>query len=174
MHPPPYQPKQPSQQPHQPQPQQPPPPTPYAQQPPQRGYAPQPHPQHDPQQAYPPAWLDLHVAGSRWTSALNGPRATVNGERIPVDFGANRVPIAPGNVQVDCYLNWIFEQGRASIRFQCRPGDVVPVYYAPTFIAFAKSRIAHVPQERPGLVWFVLLMALLLPLTAFNLWNLFR
>ncbi|MDF9716080.1 hypothetical protein INN71_03015 [Nocardioides sp. ChNu-153] len=140
MHPPPYQPP-PPRPPHQP---------PYGQQP----YGQQP--------AYPPAWLDLHVKGNALTSALNGPRALVNGVPARVSYGGNRLPIPPGPVQVECYLHWIFQQGRATVQFHARPGDVVPVFYAPPYVAFVGGRIGHVPQQRPGLWAFLLLMVVVL------------
>lgn len=164
MHPPPYQP---------PTPQQPPPygqqpyPQPHPQQPyPQQPYG-QPQPYHQAPQHQ--AWLRLHVAGNAFTSAMNGPKAMVNGMPVPVSFGDNHVPIPAGPVQVDCYLHWIFKQGKASIRFHARPGDVVPVFYAPTYFAWSRSRIAHTPQKRPGLVWFVLLMVIAALAVAWNI-----
>lgn len=165
MHPPPYQP---------PPPQQPPP---YGQQPPpypQQPYPQQPYGQHAYHQApQHQAWLRLHVAGSRFTSTINGPKALVNGVPVPVSFGETVLPIPAGPVQVDCYLHWIFKQGKASIRFHARPGDVVPVFYAPPYLAWTRSRIAHTPQKRPGLVWFLLFMALIGVLAAWNVSRLF-
>jgi len=179
VHPPPYQPPTP-QQPlpygQQPAPQQPYPQQPYGQQPaPQQPYPQQPYGQHAYHQApQHQAWLRLHVAGSRFTSAMNGPRALVNGVPVPVSFGETVLPIPAGPVQVDCYLHWIFKQGTASIRFHARPGDVVPVFYAPTFFVWSRSRIAHTPQKRPGLAWFVALMVFLVLVMSWNIATILR
>lgn len=125
-----------------------PPPGPPPQQP---GPAPQP-----PQQAM--GWIRLTLQGSALTSSLITPSVSINGYRVPAQYGENVIPVYAGPNRVDVSCQWLKEYGQASLQADVPAGGQVVAYYAAPMHQFARGAIGPVKQKRPGMAFFWVLL----------------
>lgn len=98
----------------------------------------------------PPGTIDLTLQGSMLTSNAITPNVRINGYPVPAQYGVNRIPMPPGRARVDISCQWLLEYGRASLEFDVRPGEAVPVYYMAPMHQFSDGSIGHEPQKRKG------------------------
>lgn len=115
----------------------------------------------EPQPAQPPlGWLRLTLQGSAMTSSLITPAVSVNGYRVPAQYGDNVIPVHPGPNRVDVSCQWLFRFGEATLQTEVPPGGQVPVFYAAPLHQLSRGAIGFERQPRPGKLGFALLMAL--------------
>lgn len=98
----------------------------------------------------PPAFVDLTVQGSVFSSSIIPPTITINGWRVQPAYGRRVLPVAPGYVRVDAEAQWWRTYGQATLTFTAAPGQAVPVFYAAPMTVFTGGSIGHVPQRRRG------------------------
>ncbi len=108
----------------------------------------------------PPAYIDLTVQGSGFTSSFIAPDVSINGYPIPAAYGRRMLAVPPGPVRVDVAARWTRTYGRASTVFVAAPGQTVPLFYASPHHVFADGAIGHVPQKRPGLGVAIVVLSL--------------
>ncbi|RLV55787.1 hypothetical protein D9V41_10045 [Aeromicrobium phragmitis] len=130
-------------------------------------------PAEHPSSVPPPGTIDLTLQGSMMTSNALTPNVLINGYPVRAQYGFNRIPMPPGPARVDVSCQWILEYGRASLEFEVRPGEAVPVFYMAPMHQFSAGSIGHEPQKRKGVtativavVGFVILVALMVALLA--------
>lgn len=97
-----------------------------------------------------PGMIDLTLQGSAFTSNAITPQVLVNGYRVPAHYGFNRIPMSPGRARVDVSCQWLLKYGKASLEFDVRSGEAVPVFYAAPFHQLSDGSIGHAPQQRRG------------------------
>lgn len=118
----------------------------------------------------PPAFVDLTVQGSPFSSSIIPPTITINGWRVQPAYGRRVLPVAPGHVRVDAEAQWWRTYGEATLTFTAAPGQTVPVFYAAPMTVFTGGSLGHVPQRRRGALgaWLTLagLVAVLVALAA--------
>ncbi|WGX94288.1 hypothetical protein [Nocardioides sp. L-11A] len=109
----------------------------------------------------PPGHLRVHVQGNRMLTMIT-PSVQVNGYPVAVRFGPNVIPMPPGVHTVSAHAQWMWRYGQASQRVQLAPGQTVDVYYAAPVLTFMSGAMGLTKQRAPGLLAFVLLLAVLL------------
>ncbi|MFD1860703.1 hypothetical protein EHW97_11205 [Aeromicrobium camelliae] len=121
----------------------------------------------------PPGTIDLTLQGSMLTSNAITPNVRINGYPVRAQYGLNRIPMPPGRARVDISCQWLLEYGRASLEFDVRPGEAVPVFYMAPMHQFSDGSIGHEPQKRKGVaatvvvgLGFVVVVALMVVLLA--------
>jgi hypothetical protein len=87
------------------------------------------------------------------------PRARINGHVIPLAWGRNEIPAPAGVHQVQIFVPWLWDQGKAEITVDNSYGPAPVIHYAMPFTAFHKGAIGHQPMKNPGLLAFVLMFA---------------
>ncbi len=101
-----------------------------------------------------------------FTFGLFKPIATLNGHRVPLNWGQNVLPVPPGIHDVRVHIPYLWDMGRAQIAVDTRDGVPAQVFYAPPWVVFVRGAIGRQPVKSPGLG---LLLALALGITAFVL-----
>jgi hypothetical protein len=114
----------------------------------------------------PPAFVDLTVQGSSFSSSLIPPTITINGWRVQPGYGRRVLPVAPGPVRVDGEAQWWRTHGQATLTFTAAPGQTVPVFYAAPMNVFTGGSLGHVPQRRRGALATWLMLAGMLAVIA--------
>ncbi|MEV3962939.1 hypothetical protein AB0M34_18880 [Nocardia sp. NPDC050193] len=134
---------------------------PYAQptgQPPaQFGPGGQPGPYGQPPQAAPNdppgITVDCSYTPMAFLLAITKPKITVNGQRVPnTRWGANHIPVGPGQYHVRVATPWLFDMGPADVAVPVQPGQAVRYYYRTPALIFLNGAIGPVPQKTPGIV----------------------
>lgn len=108
-----------------------------------------------------PAFLDLTVQGSRWTSNLVPPVVRINGHPLVPAYGTRRIPVPPGPVHIEAHAQWLRRYGQADLTLTLAPDEVVPVFYAPPWHQFTRGSLGHSRQRRRGLVVSIGLVVLI-------------
>lgn len=131
----------------------------YAQQ-----YSNAPHPQPQPQPGVPAGagFIQFTTQGSFMTSSFVPPTLRINGYQVTVpNFGTTTIPLPPGPTIIEAHMTWIWgAYGRAGLQCQVQPGQTVPVYYAPPLTGWSPGAIGVEPQQRQGLVAYLLLLGI--------------
>lgn len=125
--------------------------------------------QASPGQAEPPGLIvDAGYSPFAFLLAITKPKIVVNGQRVPVTrWGANHVPVGPGQHHVRVSTPWLFDMGPATATVPVNPGQGTRVHYRAPVVIFLNGAIGPVPQKAPGLLflyitWGVLAVLLLL------------
>lgn len=88
-----------------------------------------------------------------WLAFMLGmfkPTATINGHQVPLRWGENPIPLQPGIYDVQVYVKYLWDVGRAQIQVDNRHGAPVTVYYAAPPIAFMGGAIDFEPVKPPN------------------------
>ena len=124
-------------------------------------------PSHHPQQPQQPAaapaaapmgWLRLTLQGSALTSSMITPSVSINGYRVPAQYGENVIPVYAGPNRVDVSCQWLKEYGQATLQTDVPAGGQVVAYYAAPLHQFTRGAIGYEKQKRPGMAFFWVLM----------------
>ena len=69
------------------------------------------------------------------------PRAAINGQEVPISWGATSLPVAPGRYQVDVWVPYLFYRymGRNSLVVDVQPGTVVHLKWRTPWLMFIKG-----------------------------------
>jgi hypothetical protein len=106
-------------------------------------------------------WLRLVLQGSALTSSLIPPTVTVNGWRVVVHYGENVIPVHAGPNRIDVWCQWLKRFGEATLETTVPEGGQVTAYYAAPLQQFSRGAIGYEKQKRPGMVGFVVALALI-------------
>ncbi len=81
--------------------------------------------------------------------AMSKPYAIINGYRVRLTWGENRLPCPPGVHHLDIRIDGFFPQS-ATITIDNRYAPAPPVYYALPWLDFQSSVVSHQPVKCPG------------------------
>ena len=107
-------------------------------------------------------WLRLTLQGNVMTSSMITPAVTVNGWRVPSQYGENVIPVHAGPNRIDVSCQWLMKFGEATLETQVPAGGQVSAFYAPPWHQFSRGAIGYEKQKRPGVFGFTLMMAVIL------------
>ncbi|WP_245665250.1 hypothetical protein [Nocardia sienata] len=97
--------------------------------------------------------VDCSYAPIAFLLAITKPKITVNGQRVPnTRWGANHIPVGPGQYHVRVTTPWLFDMGPADVAVPVQPGQAVRYYYRTPALIFLNGAIGPVPQKTPGMV----------------------
>lgn len=152
-------------------------PQPYGQ--PQQFGQPQPYGQPQqfaPQQGYgqpaDPPGITIDASYSIWTFllALTKPKILVNGQRVPnTRWGANHIPVGPGQYHVRVTTPWLFDMGPANVTVPIAEGQATRFYYKAPVVIFLNGAIGPVPQKAPGMLFLYIVWALVAVMFLLNI-----
>src|SRR4051812_1853891 len=94
-----------------------------------------------PQQQPAMGWLRLTLQGSATTSSMITPSVTINGWRVPVQYGENVIPVHAGPNRIDVSCQWLLRYGEATLETQVPPGGQVTAFYAAPWHQFSRGAI---------------------------------
>ena len=107
-------------------------------------------------------WLRLTLQGSMMTSSMITPAVTLNGWRVPAEYGENVIPAYAGPTRIDVSCQWIRNYGQATLETQVPAGGQVSVFYAAPMHQFSRGAIGYEKQKRPGMLGFGVMLAVVL------------
>lgn len=114
-----------------------------------------------------PAWTGLTInAKSIPLGVWVSPRAEINGQPVPLRWGVNHIPAWPGVHNIHIHMPWIWRYGKADITIDNTTAPAAPVYYAVPYSTFSNGAIGLAPVKNPGLLGFILVLAVPLVLLA--------
>ncbi|WP_245559741.1 hypothetical protein [Nocardia asiatica] len=132
----------------------------------------QPQPYGQPQQFAPqqgygqpadPPGITIDASYSVWAFllALTKPKILVNGQRVPnTRWGANHIPVGPGQYHVRVATPWLFDMGPANVTVPIADGQAARFYYKAPVVIFLNGAIGPVPQKAPGMLFLYIVWAL--------------
>ncbi|MEU7763835.1 hypothetical protein AB0B25_01725 [Nocardia sp. NPDC049190] len=132
-------------------------------QPPQYGLPQQSAPQLGYGQPADPPGITIDASYSGWTFllGLTKPKILVNGQRVPnTRWGANHIPVGPGQYHVRVTTPWLFDMGPAAVTVPMAEGQATRFYYKAPVALFLNGAIGPVPQKAPGMVVLYIIWAL--------------
>ena len=101
------------------------------------------------------------LQGSALTSSLITPAVTINGYRVPAQYGENVIPVHAGPNRIDISCQWLKKFGEATLETTVPEGGQVMAYYAAPMHQFSRGAIGFEKQKRPGTIGFVVTMAVI-------------
>ena len=111
-------------------------------------------------------WLRLTLQGNPMTSSLITPAVSINGYRVPAQYGENVIPVHAGPTRVDVSCQWLKEFGQATLQADVPPGGQVVAFYAAPMHQFSRGAIGLEKQRRPGMLGFWLLLGVVVLVVA--------
>lgn len=107
-----------------------------------------------------PAWTGLTIVTKSiplgvWVS----PRAEINGYPVPLTWGVNHIGAQPGVHRVQIHMPWLWRYGQAEITVDNTTAPAPPIHYAVPYTTFTRGAIGLQPVKNPGLVPFLLILA---------------
>jgi hypothetical protein len=123
----------------------------------------QPYPPSQPYQPYgqqpPGAALALTAKffPLAWFFFFVKPAITVDGYRLPAQWGRNVIPLAPGRHQFEVYTPYFLPPrvGPAGLMFDVLPGQTLELEYRSPLIVFLGGSLGAPPQKYNG-IWFMI------------------
>jgi len=112
-------------------------------------------------------WLRLVLQGSAMSSSMITPAVTVNGYRVPAQYGENVIPVHAGPNRVDVSCQWLKRFGEATLETTVPEGGQVLAYYAAPLHQWSRGAIGYERQRRPGKGGFAVTMAVILAIVVF-------
>jgi len=106
-------------------------------------------------------WLRLVLQGSALTSSMITPAVTINGYRVPAQYGDNVIPVHAGPNRIDVSCQWLKRFGEATLDTTVPENGQVTAYYAAPMHQFSRGAIGFEKQQRPGRVGFVVTIAVI-------------
>ena len=106
-------------------------------------------------------WLRLVLQGSVMTSSMITPAVTINGYRVPAQYGENVIPVHAGPTRIDVSCQWLKKFGEATLETTVPESGQVLAYYAAPMHQFSRGAIGYEKQKRPGTVGFVVTLAVI-------------
>ncbi|MFD1936168.1 hypothetical protein ACFSKW_32325 [Nonomuraea mangrovi] len=111
--------------------------------------------------------LDLKYHWAVFGLAIFKPVVTLNGYPVPVAWGRNVIPVAPGAHHLHVHIPGILppQVGKADLQVWVAQGQSLPVEYRAPVWSFSPGALGRAPQPWNGLVYQLMLLgALLVPL----------
>lgn len=96
------------------------------------------------------SFVRLHLQGSALTGSMIAPTVTINGYRVPANYGENLIPVHPGPTLVEAKASWLREYGQAGYEVNVAPGQVVDLWYAQPWTQFQTGSMGPTKQQRKG------------------------
>jgi len=87
--------------------------------------------------------------------AFSTPRAEINGQPVPLNWGTNPIGAPPGVHTINIHVPWLWQSGKAQITVDNSSGPAPTVYYAMPYLAFMRGAIGLQPVKNPGLLGFI-------------------
>jgi hypothetical protein len=106
-------------------------------------------------------WLRLTLQGSALTSSMITPSVTVNGWRVPSQYGENVIPVYAGPNRIDISCQWLMKFGEATLEADVPAGGQVTAYYAAPWHQFSRGAIGYEKQKRPGALGFTVMITVI-------------
>ncbi|NEW27501.1 hypothetical protein GV790_12550 [Nocardia cyriacigeorgica] len=86
--------------------------------------------------------------------AITKPKIIVNGQQVPNTlWGANHIPVGPGQHHVKVSTPWLFDMGPATTAVPVAEGQAARLYYRAPALIFLNGAIGPGPQKTPGMVF---------------------
>ncbi|WP_228821482.1 hypothetical protein [Nocardia cyriacigeorgica] len=86
--------------------------------------------------------------------AITKPKIIVNGQQVPnTRWGANHIPVGPGQHHVKVSTPWLFDMGPATTAVPVAEGQAARLYYRAPALIFLNGAIGPGPQKTPGMVF---------------------
>ncbi|MEU2033246.1 hypothetical protein [Nocardia amamiensis] len=105
--------------------------------------------------------IDASYSGWAFLLALTKPKILVNGQRVPnTRWGANHIPVGPGQYHVRVTTPWLFDMGPANVTVPIAEGQATRFYYKAPVVIFLNGAIGPGPQKAPGMVFLYIVWAL--------------
>ncbi|MFI0352295.1 hypothetical protein [Actinomadura sp. 9N407] len=82
------------------------------------------------------------------------PVVTLNGQRVPANWGPNALVLPPGHYQLGIHIPYLLppEIGRAGASVPLQPGAQVHLEYRAPLATFMQGALGAAPQKWPGLI----------------------
>ena len=93
------------------------------------------------------------------TSSMITPAVTINGYRVPAQYGENVIPVHAGPNRIEVSCQWLLRFGEASLDTMVPEGGQVMAYYAAPMHQFSRGALGFEKQKRPGSIAFAVAMA---------------
>ncbi len=106
-------------------------------------------------------WLRLILQGSAMTSSMITPAVTINGYRVPSQYGENVIPVHAGPNRIDVSCVWLKTYGEATLETTVPENGQVTAYYAAPMHQWSRGAIGYEKQKRPGTIAFSVIMAVI-------------
>ncbi|WP_256673867.1 hypothetical protein [Nocardia cyriacigeorgica] len=98
--------------------------------------------------------VDASYTPMAFMLAITKPKIFVNGQQVPgTRWGANHIPVGPGQHQVKVSTPWLFDMGPATTVAPVAEGQAARLYYRAPALIFLNGAIGPVPQKTPGMVF---------------------
>ena len=105
--------------------------------------------------------LRVHLQGSAMTSSMITPTLMINNQVVKASYGPNDYVLQAGPYHLSAYTQWMRQYGQAALDVALYPGQMVEVFYASPLNQFTTGSMGFTKQSRKGLVFFVIVMAVL-------------
>lgn len=89
------------------------------------------------------------------------PEVRIDGFPAGATWERNSFTVPAGRRQLLVQSHYLWAFGQAQIAVEVGPGQTVELYYASPLITFIGGAIGYQPQERPGKLFFLVVMSLL-------------
>lgn len=101
----------------------------------------------------PQSWLvvDLKHHWAAVLLAMIAPKLSLDGERIPVRWGRNEIPVRPGRHHLRIHVRWIGRAGEAAVPVSLDPGETVELEYRAPLTVFHDGALGPAPQPWNGM-----------------------
>ncbi|WP_249357828.1 hypothetical protein [Nocardia cyriacigeorgica] len=98
--------------------------------------------------------VDASYTPMAFLLAITKPKIIVNGQQVPnTRWGANHIPVGPGQHHVKVTTPWLFDMGPATTAVPVAEGQPARLYYRAPALIFLNGAIGPVPQKTPGMVF---------------------
>lgn len=103
--------------------------------------------------------LDLRKPFGLMSASMISPKLTIDGYPAPVRWGPNAFPAPAGPRVLQVSSSYMWDFGKAEMVVDLPPGESRTVHYTGPFWTFQRGRMGSEVQPRPGLVAFLILLA---------------
>ncbi|WP_281906049.1 hypothetical protein [Nocardia cyriacigeorgica] len=98
--------------------------------------------------------VDASYTPMAFLLAITKPKIIVNGQQVPnTRWGANHIPVGPGQHHVKVSTPWLFDMGPATTAVPVAEGQAARLYYRAPALIFLNGALGPGPQKTPGMVF---------------------
>ncbi|WP_157250694.1 hypothetical protein [Nonomuraea typhae] len=112
--------------------------------------------------------IDMKYHWSAFMLALFTPVLLLNGHAVPVRWGRNEIPLAPGQYHLRIHVPYLFPFGVVEGPLRMAPGRLDLEYRAPLAVFFSGA-LGPAPQKWNGMVVQLVLLGILVAMLLFVL-----
>lgn len=91
--------------------------------------------------------------------ALFKPVIEINGQRVGNAWGRQVIPLQPGQYHLHVHVPYLWPLGKADLPVNVYAGQTVELEYRAPLIAFIGGALGAPPQKWPGLVFTIIMFA---------------